>query len=161
TNYAFCSGDGSNGGDAAGGSGMIVMGPSLADRDVLDGTSATAAASEHMLGIAGPYSQTTPTPWPSQPERAFARASAPLTDDDYGVAPLGWLFNKGAGWWDGNYLNTLYNHHETPNGRGLDCITYHNPGWMAARSKHPGGVNVLFGDGHVGFIGDSVDPAVW
>lgn len=159
--YAFCSGDGANGGDAAGANGLFVAGPSMSIRDAVDGTSGTATTSEHLLGIVGPYSQATPAPRPSEPARAFARASAPLTDAACASAPLGWLFNKGAGWWDGNYLNTLYNHHETPNGRGVDCITYHNPGWTAARSKHLGGANVLFGDGHTSFVGDAVDPAVW
>ncbi|AMV39334.1 DUF1559 domain-containing protein [Planctomyces sp. SH-PL62] len=161
TNYAFCSGDGSGGGDASGANGLFVMGPSRAIRDVVDGTSFTASTSEHLLGVAGPYSQTSPTPIPFEPGRASARAAAPLDDASCGQAPLGWLFNKGAGWWDGNYLNTLYNHHETPNGRRYDCITYHNPGWTAARSKHPGGVNVLYCDGHVAFVGDGVDPSVW
>ena len=69
--------------------------------------------------------------------------------------------NKGAGWWDGNYLNTLYNHHRTPNSAAADCVTYHNPGWKAARSGHPGGVNLLYCDGHVRFTADAVDPAVW
>ena len=41
-----------------------------------------------------------------------------------------------------------------------DCITYHNPGWKAARSLHPGGVNALFCDGHVAFAKNSVDPGV-
>jgi prepilin-type N-terminal cleavage/methylation domain-containing protein/prepilin-type processing-associated H-X9-DG protein len=31
----------------------------------------------------------------------------------------------------------------------------------AARSKHTGGVNVLFGDGHVQFINDNVNLATW
>jgi len=161
TNYAFCTGDGSAGGDADGATGLFVLGPSRSLRDATDGASQTAAASEHLLGIAGPYSQTTPTPIPREPGRASARAAAPLDDASCASASLGWLFNKGAGWWDGNYLNTLYNHYETPNGRKYDCITYHNPGWTAARSKHPGGVNVLFGDGHASFIKDGVDLSVW
>ncbi|RUL88329.1 H-X9-DG-CTERM domain-containing protein [Tautonia sociabilis] len=40
-------------------------------------------------------------------------------------------------------------------------MTDHNPGWKAARSLHPGGVNVLFCDGHVDFIQETVDPTVW
>ena len=42
-----------------------------------------------------------------------------------------------------------------------DCITYHNPGWKAARSYHPGGVNVLFCDGHATFVRDGVAPPTW
>ncbi len=130
--------------------------------NLTDGASNTAAASEQLLGIAGPYSQTTPVPVPTPASRAMARlAAGPLTDAACAGAPSGWLLNKGAGWWDGNYLNTLYNHHEPPNSARYDCITYHNPGWKAARSLHPGGVNVLLCDGHAAFVKDSVDPSVW
>jgi len=87
--------------------------------------------------------------------------AGPLSDDACAGAPAGWLFNKGAGWWDGNYLNTLYNHHATPNASHPDCITYHNPGWKAARSLHPGGVNALYCDGHVAFAKDSNNRSVW
>jgi prepilin-type processing-associated H-X9-DG protein len=31
----------------------------------------------------------------------------------------------------------------------------------AARSRHPGGVNALLGDGSVRFFADSIDPATW
>ena len=41
-------------------------------------------------------------------------AAAPLTDAACDAAGNGWLLSKGYGWWDGNYLNTLYNHHQTP-----------------------------------------------
>ncbi len=61
----------------------------------------------------------------------------------------GWLLNSGSSWWDGNYQNALYNHYLPPNADRPDCIVYHNPGWKAARSFHPGGVNVLYCDGHV------------
>src|SRR6185312_3283141 len=103
-----------------------------------------------------------PDPIPAPASRAMARVAAgPLTDAGCAGAPSGWLLNKGAGWWDGNYLNTLYNHHEPPNSPRYDCITYHNPGWKAARSLHPGGVNVLLCDGHIAFYRDSVDPNAW
>jgi prepilin-type N-terminal cleavage/methylation domain-containing protein/prepilin-type processing-associated H-X9-DG protein len=161
-NYAFCTGDGSLGGDATDANGAFILGPPQSVANLIDGTSQTAAASEQLLGIAGPYSQTTPTPVPSPWARAMARVAAgPLTDAACARAPSGWLLNKGAGWWDGDYLNTLYNHYQTPNALRLDCITYHNPGWKAARSLHPGGVNALFCDGHVAFAKDSVDLGIW
>ena len=161
-NYAFCSGSGIGGGDATGADGAFILGPAISLAGLTDGSSNTVAASEQLLGIAGPYSQTTPGPIPSPPSRAMARmAAGPLTDAGCAGAPSGWLLNKGAGWWDGNYLNTLYNHHETPNSVRYDCITYHNPGWKAARSLHPGGVNVLFCDGHTAFIRDGVAPSTW
>jgi prepilin-type N-terminal cleavage/methylation domain-containing protein/prepilin-type processing-associated H-X9-DG protein len=162
TNYVFCTGDGSGGGDATGANGVFVLGPARSLADILDGSGGTVAASEQLLGTPGPYSQTTPTPIPADLARAFARVpTGPLDDAACSAAPAGWLFNKGAGWWDGNYLNTLYNHHAPPNSPRADCITYHNPGWKAARSLHPGGVHALFCDGHAAFIKNTVSPPVW
>jgi prepilin-type N-terminal cleavage/methylation domain-containing protein len=97
TSYAFCTGDGSNGGDATSANGPFILGPALSVADMADGTSLTAAASEQSLGIAGPYSQTTPTPIPSPWTRALARvATPPLTDLACSQAPDGWLLNKGG-----------------------------------------------------------------
>ena len=64
TSYAFCAGDGSNGGDATNADGAFILGRPQSVASITDGTSQTAAASEQSLGIAGPYSQTTPTPIP-------------------------------------------------------------------------------------------------
>jgi prepilin-type N-terminal cleavage/methylation domain-containing protein/prepilin-type processing-associated H-X9-DG protein len=162
TSYAFCAGDGSGGGDATGADGTFILGLPQSVASLTDGTSQTAAASEQLLGIAGPYSQPTPLPVPSPLIRAMARVVAgPLTDAACAVAGNGWLLNRGSGWWDGNYQNTLYNHYLTPNARRPDCIVYHNPGWKGARSLHPGGVNLLFGDGHSTFIKETVDARIW
>ncbi len=115
-----------------------------------------------MLGIPGTYTLPAGSPTPSPLVRTFARmAAGPLDDAQCSKAPDGWLLFKGANWWDGNYLNTLYNHHLTPNNPTADCITYHNPGWKAARSFHPGGVNVLFCDGGVRSIKSTISPAPW
>jgi prepilin-type N-terminal cleavage/methylation domain-containing protein/prepilin-type processing-associated H-X9-DG protein len=162
TNYAFCAGSGINGGDATNADGAFILGPSESVASILDGTSQTAAASEHSLGIAGPYSQPSPVPMPMPWSRAMARVvAAPLTDDACALAGNGWLLNKGSSWWDGNYQNALYNHYLPPNANRPDCIVYHNPGWTAARSFHPGGVNLLFCDGHVAFAKDPINPSVW
>jgi prepilin-type N-terminal cleavage/methylation domain-containing protein/prepilin-type processing-associated H-X9-DG protein len=45
--------------------------------------------------------------------------------------------------------------------RAAPPCTGGQPSFNAARSRHPGGVNVLFGDGSVRFIKDSVALAIW
>jgi prepilin-type processing-associated H-X9-DG protein/prepilin-type N-terminal cleavage/methylation domain-containing protein len=86
-----------------------------------------------------------------------------------------------AYWWEG----TIYSHSLTPNSATADAIVSSycptpartadfnpcNPSLLsqnafcaeliAARSKHPGGVNSLYGDGHVEFSNDSIDGRVW
>ena len=54
----------------------------------------------------------------------------------------------------------------TPDGsfRVKICITVNNSlsrGWKGARSRHPGGANVLFGDGSVHFAKGSIDSSTW
>ena len=37
----------------------------------------------------------------------------------------------------------------------------HDTFQAAARSRHPGGVNAVFGDGHVIFFSDTIDAVIW
>ena len=81
----------------------------------------------------------------------------PLRDDgeQRGVLPcprLAWF------WCDRLY--TWYTHTQCANGRVPDCLAG-NEGMVTARSWHPGGVNVLMGDGSVRFARESLSQAVW
>ncbi len=165
TNYAFSSGDGQHSGDAGCANGAFDMPNPQSIATLYDGSSQTVAASESLLGLPGKSEQEDTAPGPRDPRRAFARSSSTLLyDGGCLLAGNGWRFDKGNGWWDGDYRSTLYNHYFTPNSSRFDCLgptNRHNPAWRAARSQHPGGVNVLFCDGHVDFVKDSVSPATW
>ncbi|WP_165074818.1 DUF1559 domain-containing protein [Paludisphaera rhizosphaerae] len=172
SNYQFCTGDGSPGSVNPGDAGLtvkpngaFVLGPAQSIATVVDGSSNTAAASEQLIGPAagGAATQTGATPLPQDVRRAAAVGSTPLSDAGC-ASPSGWRLDKGFGWWDGDYRTTLYNHYLTPNSKLYDCWQSsppHNPAWKAARSNHPGGVNVLFCDGHVQFAKDSIAVSTW
>jgi prepilin-type N-terminal cleavage/methylation domain-containing protein/prepilin-type processing-associated H-X9-DG protein len=165
TNYAFSSGDGQHSGDAGCANGAFDMPNPQSIASLYDGSSQTVAASESLLGLPGAAEQDETAPGPREPRRAFARSSSTLLyDGACQLAASGWRFDKGNGWWDGDYRSTLYNHYFTPNSASNDCLgpfNRHNPAWKAARSLHPGGVNVLFCDGHVSFVKNTVAPATW
>ncbi|WP_435009300.1 DUF1559 domain-containing protein [Tundrisphaera lichenicola] len=172
SNYHFCTGDGSpfsaNPGDAGltvPANGAFVLGPAQSIATITDGSSATIAASEQLIGPAGggASTQNGATPMPADVRRVAAIGSTPLSDSGC-ASPKGWRLDKGFGWWDGDYRSSLYNHYLTPNSKLYDCWQSsppHNPAIKAARSNHPGGVNALYCDGHVGFVKDTINLNTW
>jgi prepilin-type N-terminal cleavage/methylation domain-containing protein/prepilin-type processing-associated H-X9-DG protein len=70
---------------------------------------------------------------------------------------VGLYFTRGA------LLSTLYNHSRPPNSRERDCaiILMFDQAHLAARSYHPGGVNVALADGSVRFVKDSIQLSAW
>ena len=69
---------------------------------------------------------------------------------------------RGDRWINGGYLSTAYNHFTTPNSATPDCLnTSNNYGLKTARSRHTGGVNVLFCDGSLHFISNNVTLTTW
>ncbi len=175
TNYHFCTGDGQPGsghvGDAGNptngagpADGAFILGPPQSIATLLDGSSQTVAASEQLIGPAA-GTVTTSAARPSNLEpRGRSTSRPPLPDDPARACNnvvAGWRLDKGYAWWDGDYRSGLYNHYLTPNSKLFDCWQSsppHDPAIKAARSNHPGGVNALFCDGHVGFVKDSIDP---
>ena len=122
--------------------------------EITDGTSNTAMVSEVIVGKSGTYS------------------SSSLEWDCRGM----WAWHMmGA---------SSYTHRNTPNssvgdamwanpGQDIECVpaagmpcdnthgTAMDEFHAAARSWHPGGVNVAFVDGHVTFVQDTVDWVIW
>ena len=171
TNYGGCAGSGAGGGSPFETDGLFFINSRVRPKDVTDGLSKTVAFSESLLGD-GPVAVTTPTGITAATGYGFV-FTAPLTDAACS-RPFYYNFTdlRGFSWANGEYRTTLYNHARRPNDPALDCLAaqmssadlarmYAGYGWRAARSRHPGGVNVALADGAVRFVDDGVDPAVW
>jgi len=66
------------------------------------------------------------------------------------------LRGRGTCWAAEGALNTLTNGYTTPNSTVPDLVMHHS-GYFGPRSWHPGGANVLMGDGSVRFLLNSID----
>jgi prepilin-type N-terminal cleavage/methylation domain-containing protein/prepilin-type processing-associated H-X9-DG protein len=74
------------------------------------------------------------------------------------------LTEQGHYWFWTGRERTLYNHAQVPNGSIPDCMYAQlltARGMSSARSNHPGGVNVLMGDGSGRFVTETISQAVW
>ena len=171
TNYAGCAGSGAGGGTPFDTDGMFFINSRVRPRDVTDGLSKTVAFSESLLGD-GPIAGRTAAGVTAATGYGFV-FTAPLTTAACS-RPFYYNFTdlRGFSWANGEYRTTLYNHFRAPNDPTLDCLAaqmnsvdfarmYAGYGWRAARSRHPGGVNVAFADGAVRFVVDGVDATVW
>jgi len=170
TNYAGCTGSGLDGTPFST-DGLFFVNSSVRPKDIADGLSKTVAFSESILGDGA--ADTADSVF-AKPDTAYAFVMrAPLTD---AICQAATRWNKddlrGFSWANGEYRTTLYNHARRPNDPTIDCIgvvmstsdkarLYAGYGWRAARSRHPGGVNVIMADGSGQLVGDAVDPAVW
>jgi prepilin-type processing-associated H-X9-DG protein len=73
----------------------------------------------------------------------------------------------GRTWFIAGYEYTWYNHTVAPNSTTPDCSmeskspSSTNGGVFKASSRHPGGVNCTFMDGHTQFISNEIDLLVW
>jgi prepilin-type N-terminal cleavage/methylation domain-containing protein/prepilin-type processing-associated H-X9-DG protein len=159
TNYAACSGSGLvNSGSMNMADGVFFTGSTIGFRNLVDGSSHTAAFGERMLGKGQSSLVAQPELYPLE------LLSGQTVSDTTCDAPASgtWYSTRGAKWILGNYGNTVYNHYRTPNSDKWDCMDQtQQKGWMGARSNHPGGVNLLMCDGSARFVENSIDALVW
>jgi prepilin-type N-terminal cleavage/methylation domain-containing protein/prepilin-type processing-associated H-X9-DG protein len=160
TNYVVNNGSGTVGfGLIASGDGLFTQTP-VAFREITDGLSHTAAISESILGNGA--NSTGPTPIDPHREVLEVPGGNDPTPASCHAASGVWSGQRGAKWLDGHYGNSLYNHYYSPNSATWDCgNASHNKGLSTARSRHPGGVNLLLCDGSVRNVANGVTLTVW
>lgn len=141
----------------------LRSGRGLKAADITDGLSQTVAITEQLYNIADDNKHRMRNVWiPPRPMNAPNELDAfadfcetiPLDPISRGyrfIAPL-----------DGRWTEEAYYNHTLPPNRP-SCLS---PGLVSlgiytASSLHAGGVNSLFGDGHVQFISQDIDRGVW
>ncbi len=130
-------------------------------RDVTDGTSHTAAVSEHDSGDFnnGLATDRTDTFWPQTNPTTADEAVLQCRGIDIANLSFQRFSDVGAPWLYGHHSTTVYFHAGPPNGRS--CMF--PPGRISttAQSSHPGGVMLGMCDGSTRFVNDRVDITVW
>ncbi|MFI5458145.1 MAG: DUF1559 domain-containing protein [Isosphaerales bacterium] len=137
----------------------------FAETLVSDGSTANFSASSVMIGIAlGPAEVFDASAnWPT------VQAGLQLCNAAYNSRSTANLSNSaGARWMKGSANTTLFNTVVTPNSQVYPwskCTDWSDTAneieISRASSSHPGGVNVLFADGGVRFIKDSISQLTW
>ncbi len=165
TNYAACTGSGGVEGSPLDTDGAFGVNSATTPAKITDGLSKTALFSESPLGVPGSEARD-----PQFDYKFLTRR--PLTEEKCEASDT-WNYQdpRGFSWANGEFRGGLYNHHHSPNSTDYDCVTYKSNGdasvrftpygWRAARSVHPGGVNIALADGSIRFVVDQVEPAAW
>jgi prepilin-type N-terminal cleavage/methylation domain-containing protein/prepilin-type processing-associated H-X9-DG protein len=141
--------------------GLFFLDSRIGIADVLDGTSNTAAMSEHVKGdfsnaISTEISDTyEPGTHPTSADAALADCQA------VNILDLSKQGNSNAGspWMSDGHTSTRYYHAFVPNSRG--CMFPPQRISTTANSRHPGGVNVTMADGSVRFFKSTISLATW
>jgi len=142
--------------------GVFVAAREKSARDVIDGLSLTAFASERLVGrgAMSPGTERNDVIILSQTTSGIVR-SCYSTNLNYDARDRMRDSYVGHTWLRGSARHTAYYHFLPPNSKMRDCSDPRNHGLYSARSSHPNGVNVLFGDGHVAFVGNDIDLRIW
>lgn len=171
TNYAINGGNGMDpvnnqyGHPGNANNGLCYVAARIRFDDIKDGMSQTIAFSESLRGP-GDTPPLTPTPDTQIYRAAPCTGALASTADSGGVSAVlpsvtSWDGKRLALWLRGcSPSGPVMNGRFTPNSPVPD-LTSGSSKLCAARSHHPGGVNVCFCEGSVTFITDGIDIATW
>jgi prepilin-type processing-associated H-X9-DG protein/prepilin-type N-terminal cleavage/methylation domain-containing protein len=145
------------------GNGTFPGGRPVRLQSITDGTSNTAAISEWVVFLSlsgarpdsfgGVFLEPEDLTGPAELDQ-FAAACDRMTETNP-------LHPKGTDWMGGGIGETRYNHVLPINHHSCTDAGDVLRGALTAGSRHPGGANVLFVDGHVRFIPDSINLQIW
>ena len=172
-NYVSCggSGTGTNYDLRYPSDGMFWSNSAVQFRDLTDGTTCTIMMSESLRGS----DSDSFGPEPGEADRQMANMCSQFTlnsdgpglqgvsNPDLGSIVSGatyWRGIRGGAWIWGREPITTFSAYMPPNTPVPDMHAK-GTGFFAARSYHPGGVNVLFADGSVRFVNDTIPPGLW
>lgn len=162
SNYHANNGTAQDGGVYVNCDGLFFIDSRKRFRDILDGTSHTAAFCETLVGSGLPDSTRGVANQGSERVTASVwNAAAPTVDDAWCLDDASAvIFRRGEKWADGSVNDSGYHHFRGPNTLVNDCYSRF-AAIKSGRSRHVGGVTVLLADGSVHFISDSIDLNTW
>ncbi len=136
----------------------------IAVRDITDGTTHTAAMTEtvaHSITPPGSVLNGRGVVFKTSTQYTIPDQLEGLIRDCTTGAPAPTHRSLGREWISGSLAVTRFVHVLPPNSRSCQNGSLISHGIYSASSNHSGGVNMLFGDGAVHFVSDTVSRAVW
>ena len=132
--------------------GMFMPGKEMKFRDILDGLSNTIMMSETRASVRpNAATRIAKNVLGLRDNPSLCLAAAKDADTQW------WDFARGSRWCDGALPITGFQTVLPPNSPSCTSDQGIFEGVISVSSAHPGGVHVLFGDGRVGFISNTID----